>query len=546
MNFLQQCVAGLNVNSNQYFRFLYSFIYIFFLMASEYSWANEKGGGLIKVTGTGFVDVVDYPHRGLTSKELVQAMSLARKSYPRYMSLEQLHSLADKMTLFYRDKGFKFHTVYLPPQKTKSGFIQFEVIEAKLGDIQVIGKGIDNNTIKSVFSTYLNQPLYQPDIDYAVLALKNQTGIDAVAYYSRGINTGEVRLNVKAKQDIWDAYFQVDNYGSKSTGEHRLTTGVNWYSPSGRLDKLSLGVMAANGDPDANLFGYLNYQLPLWNLDNLISINISNNLFSVGQDFASLELDGDARIVQVRFDHQLSRSWLSQQNLGALLAIKSTDYDSVFKDPSLERDETSESLALNWNYTHQTDSGRFQQKWNIAAMSGRYEIDSVIDEPENFSKVNIFANFKQYFGSGNSRLSSIVNFSMRGQYSKTALPSFEKFLLTGAYGVRSLQPGFFAGDVGGIISLDWYFTRLIQIEPQRKLSVIPLIFIDVAHGEKLDIEGEVFDSATVSGIGFGLEVALKRNWSARLFASTEIDQKTDSGLELDSKGFFLQMNYRTM
>ena len=507
--------------------------------------ANEKKLALIEVTGTGFVDLVQYPELGLTSKVLLNAMTKARNRFPRIMTLENLNSVADEITDLYRSKGFKFHSVYLPPQKTKRGFIHFKVTEAVLGDIQVIGKNIDKKAIKAVFESFLKKPLYQHDIDNAVLALKSQRAIDVVAYYSRGAKSGEVRLNIKAEQISWQAFIQADNYGSESTGEYRLTSSFNWYSPSARLDELSFGVMAANGDPDANLFGYLNYRMPLWNLDNQLSINISNNVFSIGQDFNTLALDGDARIAQVRFDHQLTRTWQSSNNLAFTLGHKSTDYDSVFNDPNVERDETSESAALEWNYNMQTSGGIFNQQWDFSVTAGRYEIDGFTAEKETFSKINASANFRLFLSSHESRWANTLNLVLRSQYSEAPLPSFEKFLLTGAYGVRSYKPGYFAGDRGGFASLNWYFTRLFSFTSNSNVNLVPWLFFDFSHGEKLTQDGAIYDSATISGAGVGLELSMTKNWSARLFVSTDIKQKTDSGLLLDSQTFFFQMNYRT-
>ena len=530
---------------SKYLGFLRVFLLFFTLLIPHKNLsASDNKLPLIEVTGAGFIDIVKYPEKGITSKVIFDVMAQSRKRFPAKMTIEDLNSVADELTDLYRSKGFKFHTVYLPPQKTKKGFIHFKVTEAILGDIQVIGKNIDKKAIKSVFANFLKKPLYQPDIDDAVLALKNQRAIDAVAYYSRGAKPGEVRLNIKAQQIPWQAYMQVDNFGSESTGEYRLTGGFTWYSHTARFDELSFGVMAANGDPDANIFGYLNYKMPLWNLDNQLSVNLSNNVFSIGQDFNTLALDGDARIAQVKFDHQVNRSWHSKSNLAFTLAHKSTDYDSAFNDPDIERDETSESLAVEWDYNRQTRGGVFHQQWNFSVTGGRYEIDGFTTEKETFSKVNVSAKFRVFFSSDESRWANTVNLLLRGQHTEAPLPSFEKFLLTGAYGVRSSKPGYFAGERGGFASLDWYFTRLFSFESNSNVSLVPWLFVDVAHGKKLALDESIYDSATLSGAGVGLEFSMNKNWTARLFLSQEIRQKTDSGLLLDSQTFFFQMNYR--
>lgn len=516
-----------------------------FIFSSTVACANNIPDARIEVWGTEYTNMTEYPDRGINSKLLVDKLTEARDRYPLRMTIEELNLVADSITAFYREAGFKFHSVYVPPQSPKDGLILFKTIEAKLGDIHVIGKNVDDETIKAVFVPFLNKPLYQPDIDHAVLALKDQNGIDAVAYYSRGKETGEVRLNVKVKQQTWGAYLQTDNFGSQSTGENRLTAATDWLSPSGRLDQFSMGIMAADGDANTNFFAYLNYKAPLWNLDNQLSLSISNNQFSIGEAFSNLELDGDARIAQLRFDHGVSRSWLSKQSLGISLAYKSTDYDSAFKDPALERDEISKSIELDWAFKTQNKTGRFQQQWFFSTIGGHYNIDGITDNKEDFNKINTSINLKQYLGSGESHWLNMLSLSLRGQYSKAPLPSFEKILITGAYGVRHYKPGFFAGERGALATLDWYFPRLFDFASNAQFNVTPLLFIDVAHAEKLSIDSTVFDRATISSAGLGFEMALGKSWSARLFSSKELSQKTDSGLQLDSMDFFFQINYRT-
>lgn len=191
--------------------FVWCIIFLSLLCTAPLLYAKNNAEIRVEVMGTAFVDLVEYPDKGVSSKALVKTLLDARNRFPRRMTMDELNSVADDVTIFYRSKGYKFHSVYLPPQKSKGGLINFKVLEATLGDIQVTGENIDEDAIKAVFAPFLSLPLYQPDIDKVILALKDQNGIDAVAYYSRGSQVGEIRLNIKVNQRNWGGYAQMDN-----------------------------------------------------------------------------------------------------------------------------------------------------------------------------------------------------------------------------------------------------------------------------------------------------------------------------------------------
>lgn len=502
--------------------------------------ASTEAG--IEVWGLAYSSLVAYPDRGLDSNALVNALVEARNPYPLKMTLEQINSLADVATHLYRDNGYKFHRVIVPPQKPQLGLIEFSVLEAHLGDIHVRGEGVDKEAIKNVFARYLQQPLYQPDIDRQVQTLKAQQGIDAVAYYSRGRSAGEVRLNLKVQQQKLTIYSQADNYGSASTGRDRVLVGMDWYSPFGRLDQLSLGVMTADSE-ERNYYGYLNYRTPLWNLDNQLTLSLSNNQFALGEEFSSLELNGDARIAELKYQRTLSRSWLGQQQLSFAGAYKSADYDSLLKDPSFERDETSESLWLGWGIDYRTPSGAHRNQFSAQAVIGEYRVDGLIESERDFDKYQLANHYQYNWGASGHRWSNLVSHSIRGQFSDDTVPSFEKLVLTGSYGVRAFQPGFFAAERGALASIEWTFPWLLQFSNATNFSVVPMMFIDAGYGEKLLLDQQVFDRAFLAGAGLGLTLNMGDHWRLQVVSATDLEQDVNSGLVIDTMDAFVRLNF---
>lgn len=497
----------------------------------------------MKVWGVAYERLVVYPERGLDAKTLVNTLVEARNQYPMTMSLEQINGLADEVTQLYRRRGYKFHRVIVPPQKPKLGLVEFSIIEARLGDIQVRGADVNEEAIKNLFSRLIQKPLYQPDIDRTVQVLKAQNGIDAVAYYSRGRRSGEVRLNIKVKQKKLSIHSQLDNHGSESTGVNRMLVGGSWHNPTGRFDQLSAGVMTADSGEN-NYYGYINYVAPLWNLNNSVSMSLSNNQFSIGEEFSALDFSGDARIGEIEYRHKFKDSFKSRQAVSLSGAYKDADYDSLLNDSSIERDEISKSFALAWHGYNQLSPEGWANQFSLQLVNGRYRVDGLFEEPREFNKLSVTDKMQFGWGELGSRWSSVVTTEVRGQYAEDIVPSFEKLVLTGANGVRAFQPGFFAAERGAIASVEWHFPWLFSSSSDANFSVAPMLFYDAGYGEKLLLSDQVFDRAFMSGAGLGLEISLDDYWLLHIVAAKDFQSSLDSGLEVETADVFIRLNYR--
>lgn len=494
------------------------------------------------VWGLAYRNLVEYPERGVLARELVDTLVAARDRYPLRMSLDEINSVADAATRYYRDHGYKFHSVIVPPQKPEQGLIEFDVVVATLGDVQVVrGDGVSAEAAAAVFKPYLGKPLYQPDIDSALLALKAQAATDAVAYYSRGSKPGEVRINIKLVQKTLAMDARLDNYGSESTGEERLLLKADWFSPLDRFDQLSAGVMAASGD-ETNLYGFVDYRAPLWHLDHTVSLSLSNNQFGLGEEFADLEFDGDARIAELGYQYALSRKLESRQQLSLTGSYKTTDYDSIFKDPTLEQDESATGLQLGWSWQYQPLRGAHSGQLAVALAGGDYEVDGLTDGSEPYAKTQFSGQYQLGLGQSGQRSASVLASSLRGQYAQDNLPSFEKLMLSGAYGARAFAPGFFAADSGALLTLQWQFPWLLG--RPGNFTLAPFLFADAAYGEKLSVDGLAIDRARLAAAGAGIDVFWGDNWYAQLLAAGNLQDDVDSGLQPETMDLFMQLNYQ--
>jgi hemolysin activation/secretion protein len=456
------------------------------------------------------VDTIDisllraYPEYGLGIEALEDALKTFRAKYPPGVTLEELQLLGDDFTQLYRSHGLKFHSVYLPPQKLLDRYtVSLALLEATLGDVHVRGSDEElNSTIDDMFADEVGRALYQPAIDQLVLGLKAQFGVETFSYYSRGRELGQMRLNIKAeKTKSGYVGLRYDNFGTESTGEERVTVFASGHSLLREFDSFSVAAQQAV-DGEQNIFGTMTYTFPFISLDHSLGLSVSNNVFDVGGEFSSLEIEGDALLSSVRYAYIPIRRADQKQELSLSLNHKTSDYENVFRSSTITQDETVTSADLTWALSYRPIASSWSYGLFLTATGGEYELGELGDA-ESFSKYRASQLFEWSFGSPSQRLFNTFRWQLKGQYSEDKLPSFEKLAMSGVYGIRDFKAGYFSADRGAITSLEWWWPGILGFG-SKNFQFTPFMYGDYGFGEQLDIKGGYLTSVELNGAGLGL------------------------------------------
>lgn len=457
--------------------------------------------------------------RRLPLAELQQRVLLERARFGSSMSVDELHQVADALTMFVRNLGFVFHTIYLPPQRVEGGLVELRLQEGVLGSVHVINStSIADEHFARVFEDQLGQVLYGPSIEDDVQGLKAQGGVSVFPFYSRGVKAGEARLNLKVDKTRKRSFsLKLDNYGSASSGEHRLIAQYSEYQLTGRHDRLSLAVLRSV-DEVANTYGNINYTLPFAGLDYSWDVSASNNQFEVGDRFAALGLQGAASTVASGVSRYIKHHPKNRSRVRLGIYERRNNLDLVDDNASTEVSrELSRAASLLWAKDKQwSESGT---ALNVFAefSHGEYEIG---ERAASFNKLDLSGFIAK--GAGSGRLRNLLQMSFRGQYSDTVLPSIEAFSLTGVYGVRGFEPGRFSADNALMASLEWRLPALLTFSAEQSWHIEPYLVADWASGTKDNSDGNR-DEANFSSAGVGLRLGLGRHLSAQVTAAKALD-----------------------
>lgn len=439
----------------------------------------------------------------ITLSGLYRQAAKERAAYPRAMTIEQLHLIADQLTLYVRSKGYLFHTVYLPPQKINNGLVYFAYQQATLTDIHIINKSdFSDALLEQPFQQFLGKPLYAEALNERVNALKNQGGLKVFAFYSRGQKPNTVRLNIRAESIPQNPLaVKLDNYGSDATGKLRATVEWQIARPLGRYDQLSLALLKSIDKADTT-FGYINYDYVFSNLNNSLSFSAGNSQFQLGNDYAALAMTGDSRSYTLDFKRVLVQAPERKQELKlGVYQLQSSTESGL--DSSLNNNEKSQGVSLGYKGRYNFKQGRVSYGLSLAKGNFTSERLTPSDDSAALQKIN-FNLGASYLTAPTSRLQTQWALNLRGQIASDPLPGIESVNFGGVYGVRAIDPSSYSGETGTIASLD---IRLPALMPSKKNSffkTMPYVFFDRADGKNYYTDTQYDSHISLSGWGVGM------------------------------------------
>lgn len=498
-----------------------------------------------------FIDFVPRPDQGITLEKLQAVIKAFQLQWGVYLSVAEIHSLADQITRLYRDAGFSFTRVIVPPQEIKHHQLQLQIMEGTLGDIQV--RGADHYAVKTIqrpFQPLLNRVVTQQQIQQALAVVNQYPGLEVYGYFSKGSKPNQTRLNLKVQKEQWlQASLKADNYGSENTGLYRATGFITLNNPLGWADRLTLGVLQSldidNQAQENNTYGSIAYETVITPGGSRIGLLASNHQFELGQAFSELGVEGEADHYRLDLTLPWLRSRWFSSDVNLYGEQKQTDITSGLDTDLLDKQEHTQKLGLALQLNHQAPHSlssqfRWGQSLNVGVYAGDFEIKfgkdttmpTLADDLQTvFINYNLFGQ-GYHQGQANHRW----QLAIKGQYVDQRLPDVETFTLSGPYGVRAYEQGLFSADRGGVASVQWFWLSPDWLGNNGfSRSVKPFVFYDAAYGERL-ADGAISQSrehivASGYGVGFDLRYPATghttRGWWGRFTVAQQDSLKSN-------------------
>jgi hemolysin activation/secretion protein len=442
---------------------------------------------------------------------------LVREDEGKSLTLGQLQGLAQKITDYYREKGYPLSRAVIPVQSLEGGLVKIRVIEA------VYGKVLLNNSSRARSSSLQalldplksGAPIEEGSMDRALLLLSDVPGIETTASLMPGAEVGSSDLAVTATPGprVMGSV-TADNYGNDYTGNGRLGGAVTVDELLGLGDQLSANGLTSG--PGMN-YARLGYDLLANGSGTRVGASVSDLKYVLGGSLSGLNGQGTAAQTSVWARQPLLRSRTVNLYGQAEFDYKRLSDQTI--STLTNRHLDNGVLSINGDERDAGMSGGvglMMASWT----GGRVNFDNMPALTADAAGAHESGAFGKWNGSltrlqnvGNERTQ--VYLSVSGQWAQKNLDPIEKLVVGGPYSVRGYDMGVLAADSGVLETVEGRYQLTehwqgVVFGDSEHIAISASPYLPGANG------------ATLSGAGAGMNWTSGGAWSGRTYIATRL------------------------
>jgi hemolysin activation/secretion protein len=447
-------------------------------------------------------------------------------------TIVDLQGASEALEQAIKKAGFSFYGVNLPPQEPRDGIIKLQVIAFKLGKLKIKeGQYFDSENISNSLPSLV--PGESPD----VLKLQRNLHVlnehpskqTAVAFSPSLEKIGAIDAEIQvAETRPYQAYFSLQNNGSRETGHERVSAGFQYNNLFNLDHAVTLSYTTSPGHWGQVKQEAIFYRIPLYDFGGSLNAYYLESTTDSGI-IEGFEVSGSGRFSGLHYTHALERYKGIKHSLMVGIDDKFFISDTTFVAfaQPVGVDVRSQPLSLNYigewtnndnldlnfsvGYRHNTGGGSDNDsKTYLATRAGA---DTSWDAMTySLKAVHTLANKWELHG------------NLSGQWTDEPLIPGEQFGVGGSQSVRGFKDRIVSGDEGVRANAELWTPVL-----HNNLRLFG--FVDAGYVSlEEDIPG-TDDSETISSIGLGMRWAWKNQLSVALDWGyvTDGSDSTDSG-----------------
>lgn len=441
------------------------------------------------------------------------------------MTLDDMSSLTDLITMAYQERGYILARAYLTEQEVKDGVLTISIAEGRVGKIKVTGnKYYRDRVIKRYFQQQEDHGVVKESLLERGLLMTNEIPkVKTNVILKEGEQPGEVDVVLNTEEASTLTFgvemgIDYNNYGTEYIGKNRYGATLNlidhyWGS--------TLSVRAIIGDNvEDSAFGSVDFAIPINRYGTKLSVGYLESSFAVGQELVDLGLGGDFQF----YGAQIMQPILKKKNMNMGISFR---YDNKYSENTIEEEDlTIDDLDRFGAVLSFDNLDRFLGK-NIVTFEC-YTGDVNPDENLETSRGEVGSQVDKYFNKLVLRMARIqklygyTNLMLRGsgQFSNDRLLPLEAFSIGGFGTVRGYNTSLFFGDKGFNVSGELMFAPPFLADKilfkQRVAQLVQLaVFYDHGRVYTNDPMGDEVKSTSLSGYGCGVRLFYKDIFSLK-------------------------------
>mgnify|MGYP000004555631 CR=1 FL=1 len=379
------------------------------------------------------------------------------------LNFSQLQQVVEAVTQAYRQRGW-LATAKLPAQDVSEGTIRIHILESHFGQIHIDNGGqalrIHTDLLMRVM-TERQQPGAPFNLDALERSggiLNDLPGVSATPVLSAGQQeaTSDVILKVQDKP-LGVGSLQLDNTGSRFTGESKLSFNGAINNPSGIGDQISLSANTTDGRHSR--YVRAGYALPIGHDGWRAGVNASTldyNLKSVDA-VSDPKAKGDAKTQGLQLSYPLLRGSLHNVSFSATYDWK-TYANEMNALPSSHKRIHAGALSLSGDHVDGWGNGGMTL-WGAGVTAGQIDLSGNANNQNADSSGPRTEGHFEKLSANIARLQRLTPSlslwaSLTAQQAGKNLDSSEKMSLGGPSGVRAYPVMEAVGDNGVLSTLE--------------------------------------------------------------------------------------------
>ncbi len=456
------------------------------------------------------------------------------------ITLADVYNIAAQLTAKYRNDGYILTQVVIPPQTIDGGKVKMRVVEGFVDKVTVQGgMGLDTGFLNG-FAEKINasKPLNAKTLERYILLINDLPGISGRAVLSPSPNVvGASDVTIIVERKPYDAFFQLDNRGSRYLGPLQMNAGARLNNMFGFYEGLSLQfVTAPDGWPDREMdYGAISWSQPINHEGTRVSVGYSITSTEPGYTLSPFDIEGIARAANIEVMHPFIRS--RQKNLYSTLRFNYLDTE---RNDNLGLGKTEDRLrVLRLSGTYQftdgllglnTVNGELSKGLDILNMKDKNSLNPTRarGEPEFFkatmevSRVQRVTNMIELFG------------SVQGQKSAHNLLASEEFGVGGINYGSAYNSSEITGEDGLAGRLELRLNNPVRT-PAQFTQVYG--FYDI--GKVWDRDNTIVRDRqrSIASAGMGLRVNMNENLAGTVELAVPLTRRVETENDNDARVF---------
>lgn len=435
------------------------------------------------------------------------------------LSFKDIQAGADRITRYFREKGYIVAKTYIPPQDVTAGVVHYRVEIGRFDRPAITNKtNIRDSAIeKQAQAVKEGEYVTRDKLERAVWLVSDMAGADARVALSKGSQPGTVKLDMTVEPYVGKhGLISADNYGSRAMGYNEYSLDYDFWNPARNGDHL----MASISTTGRHMFNWgANYITPL--AKDGLKLTVGYNVFSydMGDEWAMYKGVGTSRVTSLGLDYAIRRS--RRHNLYTGIRFEHSEIKDEYRAfDATYGDKNRNALVFSLYGDDQDTAGMtdWRVDWKLGHINNKaFHSDNLYarwmagDPDTNGDYSKIRGRIERHQNINNR---SYLLLSAYGQYAFTPLDSSEHFSLGGPYGVKAYPTSEGSGDSGYITRAEYRWLIPVEAHDQQ----LQLAFYAEHGGVWIDRNGGNSGSKNhrnLQGLGVGIIWQRWQDWFIR-------------------------------